>query len=501
MNEALSGRLIIAFFLILGLGLTAYKWHSGFPLLPDQKNKLWVIEATLSFDSDDSDFKAEITKPNIAKNFDIVKSYLPQQGVTTSIKEVNGNERIVVEGKGHGSKRTLTYQINGFFNEGQHFSTDAPKDDILQPSWNSKQIEAANVLIKELKPKHKNLDAFIIDLVNTGMQVGNDSPLAELVSQESIFRYLIDLLNVANIHTRSIKGINLNDGVRNSALTIIIEAWDGKKWTQLDPLAPGMLVDKNFLSWQFPNEPIYSLEGGINSNIRFSTLSNTVSVGSLAILDNAKEQSIFSKFSLYILPINQQNSFKLTLMVPLGVLLVSLLRIIVGIKSSGTFMPVLLALAFMETSWLNGMVVFLSIVAIGLVIRSLMDWLDMLLVARISVVVTMVIIIMLVLDVFGYISSPDSEFKTSYFPIIIMAWTIERMSILWEEEGPKEVFQQGGGSLLIASLCYLVMTFEITKHLMYNFPALVFVIVACLIWLGRYTGYRLTELYRFRDMQ
>ena len=38
---------------------------------------------------------------------------------------------------------------------------------------------------------------------------------------------------------------------------------------------------------------------------------------------------------------------------------------------------------------------------------------------------------------------------------IIISWTIERMSILWEEEGPKEVLIQGGGSLLTASLVYL----------------------------------------------
>ena len=35
--------------------------------------------------------------------------------------------------------------------------------------------------------------------------------------------------------------------------------------------------------------------------------------------------------------------------------------------------------------------------------------------------------------------------KITFFPMIILSWTIERMSILWEEEGPREVFVQVGG--------------------------------------------------------
>ncbi|MCV5768259.1 hypothetical protein OFN22_32730, partial [Escherichia coli] len=51
--------------------------------------------------------------------------------------------------------------------------------------------------------------------------------------------------------------------------------------------------------------------------------------------------------------------------------------------------------------------------------------------------------------------------KITFFPMIILSWTIERMSILWEEEGPKEVFRQGGGSLLVAVIAYLAMDNEL----------------------------------------
>jgi hypothetical protein len=83
---------------------------------------------------------------------------------------------------------------------------------------------------------------------------------------------------------------------------------------------------------------------------------------------------------------------------------------------------------------------------------------------------------------------------------VILAWTIERMSILWEEEGPREVVIQGGGSLLVAVLAYLAMANTLVAHLTFNFPELMFSLLGLILLLGKYTGYRLTELYRFRDL-
>jgi hypothetical protein len=81
--------------------------------------------------------------------------------------------------------------------------------------------------------------------------------------------------------------------------------------------------------------------------------------------------------------------------------------------------------------------------------------------------------------------------------MIILAWTIERMSILWEEEGPREVLIQGGGSLLVSVLAYLLMSQATVAHLAFNFPELHLCLLATIMLIGRYTGYRLLELHRF----
>ena len=176
------------------------------------------------------------------------------------------------------------------------------------------------------------------------------------------------------------------------------------------------------------------------------------------------------------------------------------MRILVGLKTSGTFMPVLIAMAFLQTKLLPGLTIFLTIIAIGLWIRFVLSRLNLLLVARISSVVIVVVGIMGLMSILSYKLGIQQAMSVTFFPMIILAWTIERMSILWEEEGPKHVFVSGGGSLLVAVLSYFAMTNRYVEHLTFNFPELLLVILGITLMLGQYTGYRLLELKRFKSM-
>ena len=59
---------------------------------------------------------------------------------------------------------------------------------------------------------------------------------------------------------------------------------------------------------------------------------------------------------------------------------------------------------------------------------------------------------------------------------------------------------QGGGSLVVAVAAYLLMQLPLLRHLTFNFPELNLVLLALILAMGQYTGYRLSELRRFRAM-
>ncbi len=181
-------------------------------------------------------------------------------------------------------------------------------------------------------------------------------------------------------------------------------------------------------------------------------------------------------------------------------LVVAIFRILIGLRTSGTFMPILIALAFIQTTLLWGLLLFLIVVGAGLWIRSHLARLNLLMLGRISAVVTVVIALMSGISILSYKLGLYQILTVTFFPMIILSWTIERMSVLWEEDGPREVAIQGGGSLLVATAAFLMMSNSLVAHLTFNFPELLLVQLALILLIGQYTGYRLMELRRFRPM-
>ena len=112
-----------------------------------------------------------------------------------------------------------------------------------------------------------------------------------------------------------------------------------------------------------------------------------------AIQHGKFNRSLLVDFSIYSLPLSQQNTFKLLLLIPIGALVIVVMRNIVGIRTSGTFMPILIAMVFLQVNLLAGLTLFILIVGIGLVLRSYLTHLNLLLVPRIAAVLVFVIII------------------------------------------------------------------------------------------------------------
>jgi hypothetical protein len=198
--------------------------------------------------------------------------------------------------------------------------------------------------------------------------------------------------------------------------------------------------------------------------------------------------------------VRTQAVYRVILTIPLGALVLVLLRNIVGIKTFGTFSPVLIALAFRETRLVNGILLFSLVVILGLSVRFYLEQLKLLMVPRLAAVLIIVVLLMSALSVLTYKLGLELGFSVTLFPMVILTMTIERMSVVWEERGPTEAIQQAMGSMFGAVLSYGLMNNKEIEHLLFVFPELLLVLLAVTLLLGRYTGYRLLELRRFRSM-
>ena len=108
-----------------------------------------------------------------------------------------------------------------------------------------------------------------------------------------------------------------------------------------------------------------------------------------------------------------------------------------------------------------------------------------------------VVLLMLSISVIAHQLGLETGLSVALFPMVIIAMTIERMSVIWEERGAQDAMKAGAGSLLVAALAYLVMGIDALEYLFFTFPELLLVILAFVLLCGRYSGYRLSELRRF----
>lgn len=371
------------------------------------------------------------------------------------------------------------------------------EEDLVKPTFTGPQ-ESAVIAIKEQASQRSADDVTYARELIKQLNDPDNQNASLLLDDFSKVEAISKLLASAEIQSKMVGVVELEDGRRRQSIIPMLEVWDGKAWQLFNPETNEQGLQSNMLVWDESNVSLLDVIGGKDSKVFYSMISQDITPS------NATQKKVVAdnllNFSIHSLPLEEQSMFKTIMLIPIGALIVVFLRVLIGLKTSGTFMPVLIAVAFVQTQLLPGIIGFLLIVGTGLVIRGYLSKLNLLLVSRISAVIITVILIISVFTIVSFNIGLTEGLTITFFPMIILSWTIERMSILWEEEGAKEVFLQGGGSLLTAVIIYLAMTNPYVQHITFNFIGTQFIILACILALGNYTGYRLLELKRFKPL-
>ena len=268
----------------------------------------------------------------------------------------------------------------------------------------------------------------------------------------------------------------------------------------MTPLTGTPEIPEDYVEWWHGTNPFVESTGTKKLEFTVSVAPNHEEAIQAALLSTKLAIPKLLDFSLFNLPLQTQAVYRILLMVPLGAILLLVLRNIIGIKTFGTFMPILMALAFRETQLLWGILLFSLVVSLGLSVRFYLEQLKLLLVPRLASLLIVVVILMAFLSVLSYQLGFERGLSVALFPMVIITMTIERMCIVWEERGASESLQQGIGSLLVAALTYLTMSIPYVEHILFVFPELLLVLLAGTLLLGRYSGFRLLELRRFKAL-
>jgi hypothetical protein len=489
----------------IGLAIFYYKWQVlSYPVAPDVQTEVWTVEVTVSFEAGPGPIKADLYIPSLTPGFAILEEHFISRGFGDTINiHAKGGRQVQWARRRADGQQTLYYRTVLYKDPSQTESDTTPPfpaKPILGEPFNT----ALDELIEDVSNRSADAESFTEELLKRLSEPNADQNVELLLgpvpSAADQARTAQTLLAAARIPARVIRGIYLQGQQRLAKIVPWLEVHDGTRWLYFDPVTGDQGLPDNFLLWWSGQDSLLDLDGGLDADIRFAVQSNVMSRIELAQRRSAEQPSPMARFSLFSLPIQTQAVYSVLLLIPIGALVVVLLRNVIGIQTFGTFMPVLIALAFRETQLLSGVIMFSLLVILGLGFRFYLERLRLLLVPRLSAVLIIVVILMLILSVVSHELGFEGGLSIALFPMVILAMTIERVSVVWEERGAAEALQQGLGSLIVAAICYGVMDTDSVKHLVFVFPELLLFVLAATLLLGRYTGYRLLELYRFREL-
>ncbi len=489
---------------VTGLAVFTYQWRViGFPLTVDEEDPVWTIEARIGFEGGPGSIKVNLNVPTLTPGFRMLNENHVSRGFGFSLNYgTGGREAQWAIRRGEGPQ-TIYYRISVYEDPTARQADTTPPFPPV-PVITEPYRTAVDVVVADVRQHSADTPSFTSELLR---RLNDRSPdpnvellLSEAATDAGFVEVATTILAAARIPARMVRGFPLVGRQRSTQPVAWLEVHDGDTWRYFDPATGVETLPERFLIWWRGNDPLVNVEGGNRVEVDFAVQENYVGAVAIAQTQRAQVGSPFPDMSLYGLPIRTQAVYGVLLMVPIGALIMVLMRNIVGIDAFGTFMPVLIALAFRETQLLYGVVLFTLLVTLGLTIRFLLEKLRLLLVPRLTAVLIVVVLLMMVISLVSDRMNVESGISVALFPMVILAMTIERMSVVWEERGPADALRAAAGSLVVAVFAYLAMGQAWLEHLIFTFPELLLVVLALILVIGRYTGYRLLELGRFKAL-
>jgi hypothetical protein len=192
---------------------------------------------------------------------------------------------------------------------------------------------------------------------------------------------------------------------------------------------------------------------------------------------------------------------KLILLLPIIATFIAFLRQVIGIKAFGIYTPLIVTFAFIATNGLKyGIAIFITVILIGMLMRFALRPFRLLYLPRVAIMLTVVAFCILVILALGGNFKRTGLASVSIFPIVIMITMVEKFVAVQIEKGNKLAVRLALETLLISIVGFFIAKFRPLTDFIIAYPWTVLFTLPINIALGKWTGLRLTEYIRFRDV-
>jgi hypothetical protein len=189
----------------------------------------------------------------------------------------------------------------------------------------------------------------------------------------------------------------------------------------------------------------------------------------------------------------------LLLTLPIIATIIAFLKQVIGITTFGLYTPSIVALSFLALGWRVGLVFLLFILITGYGTRTLLRRWRILYVPKVAIILTVVSFTLLLL--LGLSATFDITFtRDTIFVLLIMSTLAESFLNVQREEGLRSAILGVGETILASLLCVFIVSWAALQSFVLAYPEVVLLTIVIDALLGRFTGLRLVEYFRFREV-
>lgn len=503
-----------------GAGVFLYKVIGlNYPLSTAERPDVWRVEETFEVSGDGGRVVVDVPIPRSSPYHRLISEEVRSGLLRFSIDQTAGDRRGHWSGKLDGTT-TLSYGVTLaalsyertlpdrdtttsygksvalFLQPSAHVPSDEPALRELSQELNldrTNKARAAREIFTFVTQEVGALRSERETDVATVIRTGRGTPLGRA-------RLLCALMRLNGVPCRIVTGLRLVESRRAAPPQYWNEVHVGAGWVPLDAengLVGRLPADRVALSTS--DAELLHVTGATEFTHRFLLEAEIESYAAFIRRRIAGSPHAIDRLSPLLLPVETQRGLRFLLLVPLGALAMVVVRNVIGVRTFGMFMPMLIALAMSSTGLLWGTAFLGLIITTALLSRLFIQRLYLLLAARIAFVLTVVVLLMLVVVTVGNrFDLPSAGVEA--FPFVIMTMIVERISVSLEEEGVRNTLNRVASTLFAIYLTYAVVQARGLQAFFLVFPEVLLVILGLLVAVGRYTGYRLVELIRFREL-
>ncbi len=199
----------------------------------------------------------------------------------------------------------------------------------------------------------------------------------------------------------------------------------------------------------------------------------------------------------------------LILMLPIVVTIITFFRQVIGIKAFGIYTPAMITFAFLAIGVQAGEFgkgikygtsIFIMVIVIGTLSRILLRKFRLLYLPRMAIVITLVALATLAVLMIGGFFKRTGLAGVEIFPILIMITLVEKFVSTQIEKGSRVAIILSLETLIISLISYSIIRWQPLIGFIQQYPWTILLTIVVNIFLGHWTGLRLMEYFRFKDL-